>query len=423
MSEWKETEIGSIPIDAEIKELRECIELIIDHRGKTPKKLGGDWVEKGVPAVSAKNVHNGELTDQNSIGYVAHEIYKKWMKEDVKKGDCFLVSEGATLGEYLYWDFDFPIVLSQRLFCIRTNPEILYSKYFYAYMASTNFQSQVFSRATGSSVEGLRQTEVLSLKIPVLPMKQQIFIGDFLYNLEKKQKVLRKQNETLEAIAQTLFKRWFVDFEFPNEDGRPYKLSGGLMKGSELGEIPAGWRVGKFRDITAVINGRAYKQTEFKEEGTPIVRIQNLTGKGQTVYSDLVLDKDKYISKGDLIYAWSATFGPYIWRGSKSIYHYHIWKLNCFNPAFKYYLYIHLKKVSDWVQGQGTGSIFTHITKELMESQELSIADEKVMERWHSVVTPLFDKIMMNYEQIKTLTQTRDVLLTKLMSRKLHITE
>ena len=134
MSKLKETEIGLIPIDAEINELRDCIELIIDHRGKTPKKLGGDWVEKGVPAISAKNVHNGELTDQSSIGYVTHEIYKKWMKEDVKKGDCFLVSEGATLGEYLYWDFDFPIVLSQRLFCIRTNPKVLYSKYFYAYM-------------------------------------------------------------------------------------------------------------------------------------------------------------------------------------------------------------------------------------------------------------------------------------------------
>ncbi|HEY9877398.1 MAG TPA: restriction endonuclease subunit S [Leptolyngbyaceae cyanobacterium] len=195
------------------------------------------------------------------------------------------------------------------------------------------------------------------------------------------------------------------------------------MVRSELGDIPAGWRVGKIRDITAVINGRAYKQTEFREEGTPIVRIQNLTGKGQTVYSDLALDENKYISKGDLIYAWSATFGPYIWRGVKSIYHYHIWKLNCFNLVFKYYLYIHLKKVSDRVQGQGTGSIFTHITKELMENQELYIPEEKVMEHWHSVAAPIFDKIMMNCEQMQTLTRTRDVLLPRLMSGKLRITE
>ncbi|MBS0016761.1 MAG: restriction endonuclease subunit S, partial [Arthrospira sp. SH-MAG29] len=241
--------------------------------------------------------------------------------------------------------------------------------------------------------------------------------------LDRKIENLRRQNETLERIAQTLFKHWFVDFEFPNEDGKPYKSSGGEMVRSELGEIPAGWRVGNLRDITSVINGRAYKQTEFRGEGTPIVRIQNLTGKGQTVYSDLALDKDKYISKGDLIYAWSATFGPYIWRGIKSIYHYHIWKLNCFNPAFKYYLYIHLKKVSDRVQSQGTGSIFTHITKELMESQALFIPEDTLMERWHDVARSAFDKIMLNYDHIETLTKTRDVLLPKLMSGKLRITE
>ncbi|MCC5634220.1 restriction endonuclease subunit S [Nostoc sphaeroides CHAB 2801] len=423
MSEWKDTEIGLLPKDSELKELGDCINLIIDHRGKTPIKLGSDWVDSGIPAISAKNIHGGRLTDKESIRYVTHEIYKKWMKEDVKKGDCFLVSEGATLGEYLYWDFDFPIVLSQRLFCIRTNPNVLYSKYFYAYMTSVNFQKQVFARATGSSVGGLRQTEVLRLKIPILPMDKQKIIGDLLYDVDRKQRLLEIQNETLEAIAQTLFKHWFIDFEFPNAHGKPYKSSGGAMIPSELGGIPEGWRVGKLGDVARVINGRAYKQTEFREEGTPIVRIQNLTGKGSTVYSDLLLDEDKYISAGDLIYAWSATFGSYIWRGAKSIYHYHIWKLDCFSKLFKYYLHIHLKRVSDSVQGQGTGSIFTHITKTLMENQELYIPDKQTMKKWDAIVNPIFDKIMTNFNQLQTLTKTRDAILPKLMSGQLRVKE
>jgi len=109
-------EIGKLSTDAMLKELGDCIELIIDHRGKTPKKLGGDWVMDGIKAISAKNVHAGKLTNQDGIRYVTNHIYKKWMKEDVRKGDCLIASEGATLGEHLYWDFDFPIVLSQRLF-------------------------------------------------------------------------------------------------------------------------------------------------------------------------------------------------------------------------------------------------------------------------------------------------------------------
>jgi len=195
------------------KELGDCIELVIDHRGKTPKKLGSDWVKNGIPTISAKNVNSGKLVAQDKIRFVTQDIYEKWMKEDVKPGDCFLVSEGATLGECLYWDNDYPVVLGQRIFCIRTNPEILYPRYFYAYMTSNAFQSEVIGRATGSSVPGLRQTEVLKLNVKVLPMEDQIFIGDLLYNINKKVQKNTETNQTLEQIAQAIFKSWFVDFE------------------------------------------------------------------------------------------------------------------------------------------------------------------------------------------------------------------
>ncbi len=197
----------------EYKELGECIDLVIDHRGKTPKKLNSDWVDEGIPTISAKNVNSGKLVAQDSIRFVNHEVYKKWMKEDVQPGDCFLVSEGATLGECLYWDNDYPIVLGQRIFCIRTNPEVLYPRYFYAYMTSAAFQSEIIGRATGSSVPGLRQTEVLKLKVKMLPMVQQIFIGDLLYSINTKIKTSVETNQTLEQIAQAIFKSWFVDFE------------------------------------------------------------------------------------------------------------------------------------------------------------------------------------------------------------------
>lgn len=377
-----------------------------------------EYVESGIPFLRSKNVEPYRI-NLDDLCYVSSEFHQKIKKSALSPGDVVIVRTGKP-GAAAIIPESFPVANCSDLVIVRPSPKL--DRNFLIYYLNSIAVRHINSRLVGAVQQHFNIGAARELKIHCPPIEEQQEIASVLTSLDRKIENLRKQNETLEAIAQTLFKHWFVDFEFPNEDCKPYKSSGGEMVRSESGEIPAGWRVGKFRDITAVINGRAYKQTEFRKEGTPIIRIQNLTGKGQTVYSDLKLDKNKYISKGDLIYAWSATFGPYIWRGAKSIYHYHIWKLNCFNPALKYYLYIHLKKVSDRVQGQGTGSIFTHITKELMETQELFIPDDKLMERWHDVAKSIFDKIMLNHEQIETLTKTRDVLLPKMMSGKLRIT-
>jgi len=195
------------------KELGECLELVIDHRGKTPKKLGADWVYSGVPTISAKNVNGGRLIATDEIRYVSYDVYKRWMKEDVKRGDCFLVSEGATLGECMMWDYDYPVVLGQRIFCLRANPSVLYPRYLYAYMTSASFQAEIVGRATGTSVDGLRQTEVLKLKLRMPPLDTQRHIGDTLYNLDKRIELNLRMNGTLEAMARALFQSWFVDFD------------------------------------------------------------------------------------------------------------------------------------------------------------------------------------------------------------------
>lgn len=164
------------------------------------------------------------------------------------------------------------------------------------------------------------------------------------------------------------------------------------------------WEKVKLGDIAEFINGRAYKQTEFKESGTPIVRIQNLTGIGNTVYSDLTLDANKYIDKQDLIYAWSATFGPYIWKGPKSIYHYHIWKLiPKEEKAIKYFIYYKLIQVSDLIRNLGTGSIFTHITKSLMENYEVTIPPLPIQKKIVHILLTLDDKIELNRKMNQTL--------------------
>lgn len=104
--------------------------------------------------------------------------------------------------------------------------------------------------------------------LPFPPLDVQKEIVGILKALDRKIENLRKQNETLEQIAQTLFKHWFVDFEFPNEDGKPYKSSGGAMVRSDLGEIPVGWRVGKLGSFCSIKHGYAFKGEFITTEET-----------------------------------------------------------------------------------------------------------------------------------------------------------
>ncbi|TCJ94030.1 type I restriction enzyme S subunit [Volucribacter psittacicida] len=161
----------------------------------------------------------------------------------------------------------------------------------------------------------------------------------------------------------------------------------------------------KLGEIATFYNGRAYKNHEFKTKGTPIVRIQNLNNAGTTVYSDLKLEETKYIEYDDLIYAWSATFGPYIWKGKKSIYHYHIWKIQCNeNYIKKYFLYYKLHQISNSLKNiGGNGSIFSHITKSFMENYEIYIPKLEVQEKIIHILKTIDDKIELNTQTNQTL--------------------
>ena len=102
--------------------LGDIIDLVIDYRGKTPKKLGGDWSPSGYRALSAKNIKTGKIVSEETIRYVDESIYKKWMKDEIKRGDIFITSE-VPFGQVYYWDSDEKIVLSQRLFALRIKKE------------------------------------------------------------------------------------------------------------------------------------------------------------------------------------------------------------------------------------------------------------------------------------------------------------
>lgn len=133
--------------------------------------------------------------------------------------------------------------------------------------------------------------------------------------------------------------------------------------------VPSGWAWARLSDLTRVLNGRAYAKEELLDSGTPVLRVGNLFTSNHWYYSNLILEDDKYCDAGDLLFAWSASFGPFIWKGPRVIYHYHIWKLSLFSEACltKNYLYTFLTEKTAEIKAAGHGVSMVHMTKEKME--------------------------------------------------------
>lgn len=185
--------------------LGECIESVIDHRGLTPKKLGGDWSQFGYRALSAKNVKNGALVQEDAMNRVSNEMYHRWMPEEVERGDVFITSE-APFGEVLYWDSDEKLVLSQRVFGLKVNRDICDSRYLYYWMQSPFFQGELRGRATGTTVVGLRQPELLRCTVKLPARDIQTAIAHVLGAIDSKITLNKQINGYLavqcEAIAE-----------------------------------------------------------------------------------------------------------------------------------------------------------------------------------------------------------------------------
>ena len=133
--------------------------------------------------------------------------------------------------------------------------------------------------------------------------------------------------------------------------------------------LPTNWKATRFGNVINILNGRAYKKNEMLSQGTPLLRVGNLFTSNDWYYSDLELEPNKYIDDGDLIYAWSASFGPFIWKGGKVIYHYHIWKLDFYDGSHlsKDYTYLYLANKTAAIKASGNGIAMLHMTKERME--------------------------------------------------------
>ena len=429
--------------------------------GSTPRGGANVYLDSGNTClIRSQNIYNDGFSE-NGLVFISDTDAEKLNNVAIELDDILINITGDSVARVcLAPEGKLPARVNQHVAIIRTVKNELDPKFVRYFLTDKNTQNHLLTLAgIGATRNALTKGMLEEFLVPKPDIVIQERISKILSDLDDKIHLNKQINQTLESIAQAIFKSWFIDFEpvrakiaakqtgqdperaamcaisgkseaelkqMEKEDFAELQAMAALFPDelveSELGEVPRGWEYKKLKDICKVLNGRAYKNTEFKEEGIPIVRIQNLTGGGKTVFSDLDLPQDKLIEKEDFIYAWSATFGPYIWRGPKSIYHYHIWKMDVDETIIsRYFLYLTMFRKTESMKSAGTGSIFTHLTKVIMESQDVLIADNAINMLFKDRIDKIFKLISLKSDEIKNLENIRDTLLPKLLSGEVEI--
>ena len=420
----------TIPKGWKMTTLGEVANIVDGDRGVNYPKNEEFYNEGYCLFLNAKNVPNDTFSFEEKM-FVDKKKDLKLRKGKLKRGDFVLTTRG-TVGNFAFYSNKVPfenIRINSGMVIIRVKEDFLDIGYLNFYLKSSVFKKQVITLSSGTAQPQLpiRDLSVFQLFLPPLP--EQYAIAAVLSSFDDKIELLREQNKTLEAIAQTIFKEWFVNFNFPDADGKPYKTSGRKMIDSELGAIPEGWRVGKLTELFDFIKGIEpgsinYSVKKLSENYLPFYRVQDTSNYNETpnVFVDKRVLNGKIFKKDDTLISLDGTIGR-VFIGGSGGYSSGIRKV-VGKESFisKFLIYCFLK--SDKFQGElnsfsGAETTIKHAGGAIDHIK--FVFEKSICEEFGNITNPLFQKMVFNNSQIQTLSKLRDTLLPKLMKGEIRV--
>ncbi len=400
MCEWKEYEVKAL-----IK--KDLLSIGDGYRAKN-----SELSDEGIPFARAGNLNGG--FDFSNCDYFPREDLKKVGEKKSQVGDVVFTSKG-TVGRFAFVDEKTPeFVFSPQLCYWRSLDEsIIHARFLYYWMQSRAFIAQIYAvkgQTDMADYVSLRDQRQMNVTLPEI--QEQKKIASIFSVLDKKITLLQRQNQTLEKIAQTLFKHWFVDFEFPDEEGKPYRSSGGKMVASEFGEVPVGWKIVCFDSVSSFSTGKGLKRENYTDSGLyPIMGANGELGRTNEYLFDETLILTGRVGTLGIV---TISRGR-VWVSDNAII------IRPLSRSLFYYSYFILRGIN--FDALNRGSTQPLITQGDLKIVRVILPNSRLLELFQEIVSSLFEKTFKNENQILALTKTRDTLLPKLMSGQIRISD
>ena len=383
MSEWKEYKLG----DA-------CTELS-DGLHKAPIFVkGGDYI-----FVNAKNIAKGYIVDNDPTKKSTYEEYLKYLSP--LNDTTILYSIDGTIGNIALYRGE-KCILGKGACYMNPNPQILDRMFLYYTLQSPHFNAYIDQMSTGSTIQHISLKTMRNYVLTCPPLDEQKQIASILSSLDDKIDLLNRENATLEAMAETLFRQWFIE------------------------EAKEDWEEKPLSSIATFLNGLACQKYPPKNDidKLPVLKIRELTN-GIGADSDWAktdVGEEYVVHSGDVVFAWSASLMVKIWDGGDCILNQHLFRVTSTTyPKWFYYLWCKHYLNEFIVIAQSHATTMGHIKRNDLDTAMVFVPSSEEMKIMSEALEPIFSKLENNNTQLVSLRTQRDTLLPKLMSNEISV--
>ena len=372
--------------------------------------------------INTSDVLEGKVLNHE---YVQNENLKGQFKKSFQKNDILYSEIRPQNKRFAYVDFQSDdYVASTKLMVLRKKNEMITSNFLYQILKSDDLinELQVIAESRSGTFPQITYNELSRMKIKLPPLDEQKAIAHILSTLDDKIEVNNQINKTLENMAQVIFKQWFVDFEFPNEDGEPYKSSGGEMVESELGVIPKGWEVVELNKLAKLTMGLSPKSESYNTDyiGTPLLNGAADFNNGLIKANKFTTQPTRICEKGDLVFCIRATIGNITFADQEFCLGRGVAALKPLSGSYIGLIYFNLDMAMERLKANATGSVILGLSKPDINNLKIILPSEDILNRFSEISNNILN-FKHNFErEIGELIDIRDSLLPKLMSGEIR---
>lgn len=400
-----------------------------------PGILAKDFVEHGVPLLRLRNIENQTVQLEGCNFLDNEKVLKKWAHFALHENDL-LISTSASLGRVSVVSKEAVGAIAYTgIIRFRSSSKKLHHNFLRAFLSSSVFIEQAEQMATGSVIRHFGPSHVKRMFIILPSLKEQIQIAELFDILDLRIKLLKETNSTLEAIAQALFKSWFVDFDPVRAkaegrqpegiDAETAALFPDSFEETELGLVPKGWKIRSLDSIADYLNGLALQKFPSEDDNwLPVIKIAQLR-KGDSYGADRAsrnIKPEYIIQNGDVLFSWSGSLEVEIWCGGEGALNQHLFKVTSDTyPKWFYYFWTkhHLAQFRKIAASKAT--TMGHIQRKHLTEAKVFLPPQSFIDKVNGCFEMLLKKWINNLLQVKTLSMMRDTLLPRLISGQLKL--